>query len=486
MALIIERVLDTRFELQYNGGNILSSDTNRLFTDGNLCHFKTGTGANIIKEQNVLFSDITVKDTFGGTGDFTFINIQSLWSKLKELKFFDGLNSGVGAGGSTTFLGLTDTPSYFGNNGKTLIANESEQKLEYTTFWNFEKFTQLNDVEIASLTEGKIVGVASVGGILKFTLIDKPASGTTYFSAVGGFDYHDLATQTTPLAYVSGDLQLTNDILGANTFLSQPPYGITSVWDEETNTFDFSQLSVGDEVLLRVHINITTTGVNQISSLRLLLGEGTANEYSLPIDLAIAEKDIASHDVIKQINFYLKNVDWRTVPAKLIFSSETNCSVKVISFHPYIIRKSINVLDVQVKGGSEKPPYELATEGQTDIIIDGSADNADIYIGSVYQKEGIDWNRFSPTIARMVNPLEANDVITKRTFTSESVKEPFTIATTGQASITLSNNARSVDVINGSVPLIENIHYTHSENIINFTLPYTVSAEDYITVRKYR
>ena len=346
MALIIERILDTRFEFQYNGGDILSSDQNRLFTDGDYCHFKTGTGANIIKDQNVTFADVTLRDTFGGTGDFTFVNIQSLWVKLKALKFFDGLGTGGSGSGVDRFDELTDTFTYFGNNGKVPVINDSMQKLEATTFYNFDKFTQLSDVEIASLINGKIVGVTLVSGVPKLTLVDKPKDGTTYFSAVGGFDYNDLATQTTPLAYTTGDLQLTNDIEGDYTFLSQPPYGVTSVWDEIDNVFDFSQLSIGDEVFLRVHINVTTTGANQISGLKILFGEGTANEYMLPIDLGIAFKIAGSYDVLRELTFYIGNEDWRTTPAKLLFESDASADIIVYGWHPYIIRKSINILDV--------------------------------------------------------------------------------------------------------------------------------------------
>lgn len=482
MALIIERVLDTRFEFEYNGGSLLSSDQNRLFTDGNYCHFKTATGANIIKEQNVLFSDVTVIDTYGGTGTFTFVNIQSLWIKLKELKFFDGLSSGVGSGGSTTFLGLSDTPTYFGNNGKTLIANESEQKLDYVTFYNFDKFTQLSDVAISSLINNKIIGVTLVSGVPKLTLVDKPLDGTTYFSAVGGFDYEDLETKTTPLAYTTGNLQLTNDALGTNTFLSQPPYGITSVWNTATNTFDFSQLSIGDEVFLRVHIKITTTTSNQNSALNLLFGEGTIAETTQPIDKGIAFKTAGEYEIIRELKFYIGNNYWRNTPVKLLFSSDASASVEVFGWHPYIIRKSINILDVQVKGGSEKPPYIIATEGQVLIAVDASADNIDLWINKVYQIEGIDFNRVLG-IATMTYTLSSGDVINYRTFTVESIKETF-IAADGQTTITLSNIPRSVDVWINGVYQIEGLDYTISNNIITFT--YLLSNLDYITVRKHR
>ena len=150
MALIIERVLETRFELTYNSEPTLSSDKNGLTTSGIYCHFKTGTGANLIKQQLVAFSDITIIDTYGSTGTFTgFANQNALHSKLRELGFFNGSATVTGTG-STTFLALTDTPVYAGNNGKTLIINEAENRLDAINFYNYNLLMQMDDVEISS------------------------------------------------------------------------------------------------------------------------------------------------------------------------------------------------------------------------------------------------------------------------------------------------------------------------------------------------
>ena len=92
-------------------------------------------------------------------------------------------------------------------------------------------------------------------------------------------------------------------------------------------------------MFLRVHINVTTTSANQISGLKILFGEGTANEYAQPIDLGIAFKTAGSHDVLRELKFYIGNNDWRNTPAKLIFTSDASASIEVYGCHPYIIRK---------------------------------------------------------------------------------------------------------------------------------------------------
>lgn len=481
MALQIERILDSRFEFSLDGGDPISDNAPNLTTFGNVCHFKTKSGANIIREQNITYADITVIDTFGGTGSFTFVNIQSLWVKLIDLNFFVGA-AGVGGGGSTTFAGLNDTDAYFGNDGKIPIVNENELKLDYVTFYNYNKFTQLDDVEVATLIDGKIIGVTLVSGQPKITLVDKPADGETYFSAVGGFDYNDLDTQTTPLNYITGDLQLTNDTLGAFTFLTQPPFGITSVWDETTNTFDFSELSIGDEVFIRIHINLTTTSANQVSGLKMLFGEGTLNEFNQPIDLEMDYKTAGSHDVVRDFRFYIGNEDWRTTPAKLLFESDASATIVINGWHPYIIRKSINILDVEVKGGSEKPAYVIASQDQTMISIDSSVNNIDVWVNRVYQIEGLDYNRNLNDFTFTYN-LDLDDIVCYRTHTVESVKEAF-LATNGQLSVTLSNSPRTTDVWVNRVMQIEGIDYNKSDNIITFTN--SLDINDYIIVRKHR
>lgn len=416
MQLIINRVLDSRFEFQYDGGDLLSSSENRLFTDGEFCNFKTGTGANIIKEQNVRFSDVTVIDTFGGTGTFTFANVQSLWIKLKELNFFIGVGGSGSGGGSgvDTFFALTDTPTFFGNNGKTFIINESELRLDAVPFYNHNQLIQLSDVAITQLVPDKIIGVENVNGVNKFTLIDKPEDPETFFSAVGGFDYND--SQANTLSFTGTELQLTNDTLGVATFINEAPFGVTGVWDDQNNVFDFSQLTEGDEVLLRIDIRHITTSVSQESKLYLRFTDDNFGSFDVTIDNSIENKTVGSHNITKITNFYVRE-GWKNNPVYLYYSSDDDSTVIINGWHPYIIRKAVNVIDIQVEASSEKLPQTIATQGQTAIAIPTGSDNIDIYINRVYQIEGTDYTP-TPTGANMTYGLDAGDIITVRTFTN--------------------------------------------------------------------
>lgn len=87
----------------------------------------------------------------------------------------------------------------------------------------------------------------------------------SYKASRDGFiDYNDLATQSTPLAYTTGNLQLTNDGAGSYGTVVYKPMGITKLWNTSTNQFDFSELSIGDEISLRFDLLVTTASTNQV------------------------------------------------------------------------------------------------------------------------------------------------------------------------------------------------------------------------------
>lgn len=131
---------------------------------------------------------------------------------------------------------------------------------------------------------------------------------------------------------------------------------------------------------------------------------------------------------------------------------------------------------------SDKKPYQVATEGQTIFNVDANADNIDVWIGSHYQREGIDFTRVAG-IVEMDYALTAGDIFSYRTYSSDSTTEQFT-ATDGQDEFTLSSISRSNEIHVGSMYQIEGLHYNISENILTFT--YMLSEGDIVTSRKFR
>ena len=337
-SLIITKQTGNFFSLALNSEEVVISDQNRLTTVGNFCHFKTANGANIVKEQNVLFSEITLITS----GSATFPSVNALWVGLINAGFFDGLGTGGGGGGAAEFTELIDTfPSYLGRNGQTLIINESEQRIESVPFYNVQNFVQLADAP-SSLLPNKMITTNANGTALIMSEI--PTIPDPYLASIGFFDYADLATQTTPISFVNGvDKKLTNDGLGATTNKNYPPYGITDVWSTSTNACNFSQLSLGDAVGIRFDVTATTTSANQDISGYIKLGVGTDSEYQLQIFSENIKTSGANHRVF-YTKLYIGNEDIRTAPAEFYILSDNNGTVKVNGWYFQIERRSINVV----------------------------------------------------------------------------------------------------------------------------------------------
>lgn len=185
-----------------------------------------------------------------------------------------------------------------------------------------------------------------------------------FLTSVGFLDYADLATQTTPIPFVTGAAKkLTNDALGISTNKNYPPYGITDVWNTVTNRCDFSQLSLGDEVGIRFDVTATTTSANQVIRAYVKIGVGTPTEYQLNI-FGQQIKTAQANQFSLFTKLYLGNEDVRTAPAEFYILSDGNGSVKVNGWYFSIIRRGINVVTVEAI---------VPDTYKSDVIFTGSA-----------------------------------------------------------------------------------------------------------------
>jgi hypothetical protein len=204
------------------------------------------------------------------------------------------------------------------------------------------------------------------------------------YSAFGYFHVSDLATQTTPLELVSSTpLQLTNDNAGAFTSEAHAPYGVPKIWNTSTNSLDFTHLSVGDAVLVRTDLSISTSSVNQNLQLYIKFGIGTPSEYDLLID-SWNEKSVVNFKIfLKDVSFSIDNEDWRTAPAKIYILSDDDGKVKVNGWYIPIIRKSVNIIDIQggtqFKKKSESAAYNDPTLSGTDAVISLQPNGQGVY-----------------------------------------------------------------------------------------------------------
>jgi len=187
--LTITKETDGYFTLVLNGdsANAIKNIRNDLLTVGNLAHFKTANGANLIKEQDVIYSNITIID---GASSIVPTSVDDLFNELDNVGFFDWINGSGGTGGVNRYEELIDTEPFFGNDGKVPIVDEAEMKLKYTTIPDTSKLDQFP----ANGILGKmLIGNASGG----YDLIDPPAGANGYVQA---FTYASPDTQEFTLA----------------------------------------------------------------------------------------------------------------------------------------------------------------------------------------------------------------------------------------------------------------------------------------------
>lgn len=96
-------------------------------------------------------------------------------------------------------------------------------------------------------------------------------------------DYNDTATSTTPIALTVADTWygLTNDGLGANTQTALRLPGRKETWNTTTNQLELDDNSIGDGVLLRTDVSVTTTVANRGVELGLRLAANSGTPFIL-------------------------------------------------------------------------------------------------------------------------------------------------------------------------------------------------------------
>jgi len=146
---------------------------------------------------------------------------------------------------------------------------------------------------------------------------------------IGFLDYNDDATSTTPISVTGGAgfVDLTNDGLGPFTNKTYAPQGVTDIWDTSNNRFDFSDLKVGDQVIVRVDLTVTTSSANQVLQMALELGTG-GSPYDLNF-LRNQYKSAGVKDIVVTVPFYIGDTNTLNNFGKIKIQSPDNCDVQV-------------------------------------------------------------------------------------------------------------------------------------------------------------
>lgn len=145
---------------------------------------------------------------------------------------------------------------------------------------------------------------------------------------IGFFDYNDLATATTPVAVTGGvQTKLTNDGLGTFTQKAYKPDGVTDVWDVATDELDLSDLKLGDQILIRGDIEVTTLSTNTDVQITVKLAVGSLN-----IELPAAQgsfKTIGTYRMIGAFPLYIGAQGVIDDAGEILIDADNNVDVKV-------------------------------------------------------------------------------------------------------------------------------------------------------------
>ena len=173
-----------------------------------------------------------------------------------------------------------------------------------------------------------LMGAKKIGGGV-------PSTNTL---VIGFADYNDSATAGTPVVIpnTSTFIDLPNDELGAFTNKAYLPPGVTDVWNASTGLFDWSELSLGDMVDIRLDIVVTTASNNQQVLISLELGTG-AFSYAIPS----AQLDFKSSgtDQLNRFNgIYMGDANTLNNGGKFKVASDGNATVVVNGWYCKIIK----------------------------------------------------------------------------------------------------------------------------------------------------
>lgn len=173
----------------------------------------------------------------------------------------------------------------------------------------------------ATPTEGWLIFDQAQGTHLKWDGIAWVNAFPLSSSGFGWENYQDVTTTASPIDMTLADTwyDLTNDGEGSLTTTTFAPAGVGPLWDDVTNTLDFSTLSVGDDLRIRFDVDVVTSGANHGIDCQIVYGPSYG--YS-NIFLNTTIKSAGTHKLFMEFSLAMFNVATRDNPAKLQVRSD--------------------------------------------------------------------------------------------------------------------------------------------------------------------
>lgn len=160
----------------------------------------------------------------------------------------------------------------------------------------------------------------------------------------GIYDYNDLATSISPLVIpgTSQYVQVTNDGLGAFTNKTYGLPGLADIYNTTTNEFDFSSLSLGDSVDIRIDMEVTTSSPSQEIDLDMELATGSGSDYDILFFKAIF-KNAGVNDIARFNSIYIGNNETKNFPARFKIRSDAAATAVVRGWYVRVMPRILRV-----------------------------------------------------------------------------------------------------------------------------------------------
>lgn len=152
---------------------------------------------------------------------------------------------------------------------------------------------------------------------------------------LGVYDYNN----TLPSQIYKGTaIYLNNNGEGSFTNKEYALSNIADIFDTSINSFNFSDLELGDKVDIRIDVNIETTVSNQNTKVSLELGIGAT-----PYEISILDRDFKTATIHSNITisnfFYIGNEITKNYPAKLKFISDASAIITLNGFAVIVTKR---------------------------------------------------------------------------------------------------------------------------------------------------
>ena len=157
---------------------------------------------------------------------------------------------------------------------------------------------------------------------------------------MGVYDYNDLNTQTTPISLVGGEgyVRVTNDGLGAFTNKDYALTGVPDIYNTASDTFDFTDLSLGDTVDFRLELGVTTTTTNTEFDVILRMAVGGLS-YDLEFETEKNYKVARVHRLNRWNGMYIGDANTLNNGAYFMIKSDKGCTILVGGWYARVITR---------------------------------------------------------------------------------------------------------------------------------------------------